>query len=71
MFEIRYAKGVIWALCFQGLYGINEDIFLSVPCILGENGITDVIKVKLTPQEEALLKKSAEVLWKIQKEIKL
>lgn len=28
----------------KGLYGINEDVFLSVPCILGESGITDLIK---------------------------
>ncbi|XP_011518224.2 L-lactate dehydrogenase A-like 6A isoform X1 [Homo sapiens] len=55
----------------KGLYGINEDIFLSVPCILGENGITDLIKVKLTLEEEACLQKSAETLWEIQKELKL
>ncbi|XP_017713560.1 PREDICTED: L-lactate dehydrogenase A-like 6A [Rhinopithecus bieti] len=54
----------------KGLYGINEEIFLSVPCILGENGITDLIKVKLTLEEEACLQKSAETLWEIQKELK-
>lgn len=56
---------------FQGLYGITEEVFLSVPCVLGENGITDLIKVKLTPEEEACLKKSADTLWEIQKELKL
>ncbi|XP_045412961.1 L-lactate dehydrogenase A-like 6B [Lemur catta] len=55
----------------KGLYGINEEIFLSIPCILGENGITDLIKLKLTPEEEARLQKSAEILWEIQKELKL
>lgn len=55
----------------KGLYGINEEVFLSVPCILGENGITDLIKIKLTTEEEASLKKSAETLWEIQKELKL
>ncbi|XP_021565306.1 L-lactate dehydrogenase A-like 6A [Carlito syrichta] len=55
----------------KGLYGINEDVFLSVPCILGANGITDLIKIKLTPEEEARLKKSAKTLWEIQKELKL
>nr|XP_039327336.1 L-lactate dehydrogenase A-like 6A isoform X2 [Saimiri boliviensis boliviensis] len=55
----------------KGLYGISEEIFLSVPCILGENGIADLIKVKLSLEEEACLQKSAEVLWKIQKELKL
>ncbi|MEH0836361.1 hypothetical protein V6M84_04280, partial [Enterococcus faecalis] len=53
----------------KGLYGINEDVFLSVPCILGQNGISDVVKVTLTPEEEARLKKSADTLWGIQKEL--
>lgn len=54
----------------KGLYGINEEVSLSVPCILGENGVTDLIKVKLTPEEEARLKKSAATLWEIQKDLK-
>nr|XP_034347795.1 L-lactate dehydrogenase A-like 6B isoform X2 [Arvicanthis niloticus] len=54
----------------KGLYGIKEEVFLSVPCILGENGISDIIKVKLSPTEEAQMVKSADTLWKIQKDIK-
>uniref|UniRef100_A0A2I3HP31 L-lactate dehydrogenase n=1 Tax=Nomascus leucogenys TaxID=61853 RepID=A0A2I3HP31_NOMLE len=38
--------------------GIKDDVFLSVPCILGENGISDHVKVTLTPEEGAHLKKS-------------
>ena len=53
----------------KGLYGINDDVFLSVPCILGQSGISDVVKVTLTPEEEARLKKSADTLWGIQKEL--
>uniref|UniRef100_A0A7N4PSX8 L-lactate dehydrogenase n=1 Tax=Sarcophilus harrisii TaxID=9305 RepID=A0A7N4PSX8_SARHA len=30
----------------KGLYGIKEDVFLSVPCVLGQNGISDVVMVK-------------------------
>lgn len=52
------------------LCGINE-VFLSVPCILGENGIAHLTKIKLTSEEEARLKKSAENLWEIQKELML
>ncbi|KAM4866025.1 L-lactate dehydrogenase A-like 6A [Thomomys bottae] len=55
----------------KGLYGIKEEVFLSVPCVLGENGIADLVKVKLTRSEEARLKKSAETLWGIQKELKI
>ncbi|XP_016834634.1 L-lactate dehydrogenase C chain isoform X2 [Cricetulus griseus] len=55
----------------KGLYGIQEEIFLSVPCILGRNGVTDIVKVNLNPEEEGLLKKSAETLWNVQKDLKL
>jgi hypothetical protein len=37
----------------KGLYGISDDLFLSVPCILGQNGTSDVGKVALSPQEKA------------------
>ncbi|XP_012370979.1 L-lactate dehydrogenase A chain-like isoform X2 [Octodon degus] len=53
----------------KGLYGIKDDVFLSVPCVLGQNGISDVVKVTLTSEEEARLKKSADTLWSIQKEL--
>ncbi|CAD7694316.1 unnamed protein product [Nyctereutes procyonoides] len=53
----------------KGFYGIKDDVFLSVPCILGQNGISDVVKVTLTPEEEAHLKKSANTFWGIQKEL--
>uniref|UniRef100_F7GGA7 L-lactate dehydrogenase A chain n=1 Tax=Monodelphis domestica TaxID=13616 RepID=F7GGA7_MONDO len=53
----------------KGLYGINEDVFLSVPCIVGQNGISDVVKLTLTLEEEARLKQSADTLWGIQKEL--
>ncbi|KAK7800823.1 hypothetical protein U0070_008013 [Myodes glareolus] len=55
----------------KGLYGIKEEIFLSVPCILGRNGITDIVKVNLNPEEESLLRKSAETLWNVQKDLEL
>jgi L-lactate dehydrogenase len=51
----------------KGLYGINDDAFLSVPCILGQNGISGVVKITLTPEEEARLKTSADTLWVIQR----
>ncbi|XP_054426129.1 L-lactate dehydrogenase A-like 6B isoform X2 [Pteronotus mesoamericanus] len=54
----------------KGLYGINEEVALSVPCVLGENGIAALIKVTLTREEAACLKKSAETLWEVQKGLK-
>uniref|UniRef100_A0A2K6G1R1 Lactate/malate dehydrogenase C-terminal domain-containing protein n=1 Tax=Propithecus coquereli TaxID=379532 RepID=A0A2K6G1R1_PROCO len=52
-----------------GLYGIKEEIFLSIPCILGRNGISDVVKITLNSEEEALFKQSANTLWNIQKDL--
>ncbi|XP_051019014.1 L-lactate dehydrogenase A chain-like [Acomys russatus] len=53
----------------KGLYGIKDEVFLSVPCVLGGNGISDVVKVTLPPEEEIRLKKSADTLWAIQKDL--
>uniref|UniRef100_A0A5F4VWW3 L-lactate dehydrogenase n=1 Tax=Callithrix jacchus TaxID=9483 RepID=A0A5F4VWW3_CALJA len=53
----------------KGLYGIKEELFLSLPCVLGRNGVSDVVKINLNPEEEALFKKSAETLLNIQKDL--
>ncbi|PNJ47579.1 LDHC isoform 9 [Pongo abelii] len=53
----------------KGLYGIKEELFLSIPCVLGRNGVSDVVKINLNSEEEALFKKSAETLWNIQKDL--
>ncbi|XP_036896249.1 L-lactate dehydrogenase C chain [Sturnira hondurensis] len=53
----------------KGFYGIKEEIFLSIPCILGQNGISDIVKVNMNSEEEALFKKSANTLWNVQKDL--
>ncbi|XP_006892134.1 PREDICTED: L-lactate dehydrogenase C chain [Elephantulus edwardii] len=53
----------------KGLYGIKEEIFLSVPSVLGRNGLSDIVKVNLNPEEEDLFKKSANTLWDVQKNL--
>jgi malate dehydrogenase len=42
----------------EGEYGIN-DLFVGVPVKLGAKGIEQIIQIKLTPEEDAALKKSA------------
>jgi malate dehydrogenase len=42
----------------QGEYGVR-DLFVGVPVKLGARGVEDIIQIKLTPEEEAALKKSA------------
>jgi malate dehydrogenase len=46
------------AALVQGEYGIS-DVFLGVPCKLGRGGLEKIVEVKLAPDEQAALKKSA------------
>ncbi|KAM9302400.1 L-lactate dehydrogenase A chain [Gastrophryne carolinensis] len=53
----------------KGQYGINDEVFLSLPSVLGNHGITDVVNMTLKKDEEERLRKSAETLWNVQKEL--
>ncbi|XP_068117553.1 L-lactate dehydrogenase A chain [Hyperolius riggenbachi] len=53
----------------KGMYGVNDEVFLSVPSVLGNQGITDVVHMTLKKDEEDRLKNSAGTLWGIQKEL--
>lgn len=55
--------------CVRGLYGIEEDVFTSMPCSVGSTGIQRVVRLPLTDSEQAKLLKSTETLWKMQKDI--
>uniref|UniRef100_A0A673U5S8 Lactate/malate dehydrogenase C-terminal domain-containing protein n=1 Tax=Suricata suricatta TaxID=37032 RepID=A0A673U5S8_SURSU len=54
----------------KGMYGIENEIFLSLPCILKAQGLTNVINQKLKVDEVTRLKKSADTLWHIEKDLK-
>ena len=45
----------------QGEYGIR-DVCLSVPCIVGENGVVRIIDAQLAPEEQEALNRSAEAI---------
>ncbi|MGH9478672.1 MAG: malate dehydrogenase [Terriglobales bacterium] len=49
------------AAYLEGEYGISG-VFVGVPCKLGARGIEDVIQVRLTPEEQAALNKSADAV---------
>ncbi|MBV9149354.1 MAG: malate dehydrogenase [Candidatus Eremiobacteraeota bacterium] len=49
------------AAYLQGEYGIR-DLFVGVPCQLGAIGLEKIIEIKLTPEEQAALQKSAEAV---------
>jgi malate dehydrogenase len=49
------------AAFLQGEYGI-DGFYIGVPCKLGAAGLEKIIEIKLTPEEDAALKKSAEAV---------
>ncbi len=49
------------AAYLNGEYG-QEDLFLGVPCKLGEEGLVDILEVELTDHERGELEKSAEAV---------
>jgi malate dehydrogenase len=58
------------AAYLEGEYGI-DGVYLSVPVKLGSSGIEQVIEIKLTPEENAALKKSAEAVKELVQVMKL
>jgi malate dehydrogenase len=54
----------------QGEYGVSG-IYLGVPCKLGRAGLEQILEVKLSPDEEAALKKSAEAVKQTMGAVKL
>jgi malate dehydrogenase len=47
------------AAYLEGEYGI-DGLYVGVPCKLGARGLEQIIEIKLTAEEDAALKKSAE-----------
>ena len=50
-----------------GEYGLN-DVVLSIPSVVGENGVEKVVPIGLSDDEMAELKKSADILKDIAKD---
>ena len=43
-------------------YNTTYDVYISTPCIIGKNGVEEVINIKLTSDEEEKLEESSEVI---------
>jgi malate dehydrogenase len=56
------------AVYLEGEYGING-LFVGVPAKLGSHGLEKVIEIKLTAEEQAALKKSADAVTELVKVI--
>lgn len=57
---------------FQGYYDINNEVFLSLPCILGSSGVSEVIQS--TVREDTATEKlqsSASTIHGLQQQLKL
>jgi len=52
------------AAYLQGEYGI-DGYYIGVPCKLGERGLEQIVEIKLTPEETAALRKSADAVKEI------
>lgn len=52
------------------MYGIGDEVFLSLPCVLNSAGVGSVVNMTLTSDEVSQLKKSADMLWHIQRDLK-
>lgn len=59
----------IVACCVQGMYGISDQVYLSLPCVLNSRGVSSVVNMTLTDDEVAQLQASANTLWDIQKDL--
>lgn len=54
----------------KGEHGIDKEVYLSLPCVLGSNGVSHIVKQILTDEETQQLQKSAEVMHKVQEGLK-
>src|SRR5215208_5228333 len=63
-------KIVPCSVFLQGEYGVH-DLFVGVPVKLGARGVEQIIEIKLTPDEDAALKKSAAAVKELTEVIKV
>lgn len=54
-------KMIACSVMLEGEYGLS-DICIGVPCIIGRNGIEEILEINLDEQEKALLAKSADAV---------
>jgi len=62
-------KMIACSVLLEGEYG-QEDICLGVPCIIGKNGIEEIVDIKLNDNEKALFAKSADAVRSMNADLK-
>jgi L-lactate dehydrogenase len=53
----------------KGLYGIDQEVFLSIPCVLGAAGVKSALKISLNETEQAKLRASAATIAEAQSKL--
>ncbi|KAH7421118.1 hypothetical protein KP509_13G041200 [Ceratopteris richardii] len=53
----------------KGFYGIENEVYLSLPSQLGRAGVLGVANVKMGEEEMQKLQQSAKTIWKLQSEL--
>ncbi|XP_059391909.1 L-lactate dehydrogenase B-B chain [Carassius carassius] len=54
----------------KGLYSISDEVYPSLPSVLNSAGVGSVVNMSLSSDEVLQLKKSADVRWHIQRDLK-
>ncbi|KAJ8877438.1 hypothetical protein PR048_021892 [Dryococelus australis] len=54
-----------------GQHGVDKEVFLSLPCVLGENGVTHIVHQLLTDDERAMLQLSANLMHEVQSKLQM
>ncbi|XP_063244799.1 L-lactate dehydrogenase isoform X2 [Bacillus rossius redtenbacheri] len=54
-----------------GQHGIDKEVFLSLPCVLGENGVTHIVHQLLTDDERGMLQRSAGLMHEVQSRLQM
>lgn len=54
----------------QGMFGIGDEVYLSLPCVLNSGGVASVVNMTLTDEEVAQVQASANALWDIQRDLR-
>ncbi|KAK2186013.1 hypothetical protein NP493_216g01025 [Ridgeia piscesae] len=55
----------------KGLHGIDEDVFLSLPCVVSENGINNILRQQLNADETKRLQESAKSIAEVISSLRL
>lgn len=62
-------KIIACSVFLEGEYG-QQDICLGVPCIIGKNGVEQIVDIKLNDNEKALFSKSADAVRNMNSDLK-